>query len=144
MAHAETEITVPRSAPAVYEFLTDLENVPRWIPAVQHVELEKGVAGEPGAEYTATVAAGGGSRSGRLRLESVDPPREMSMRITASPLRIDGRISVADLGDTARVSVVLDAPTGGLLRLMDGVIEQALRDALAQLPRLADAIPPGP
>jgi hypothetical protein len=49
-------------------------------------------------------------------------------------------VRVDDEGENSRVTVVLDAPTHGLLRLMDGPLQQALRDALAQLPDLARAI----
>jgi hypothetical protein len=49
-------------------------------------------------------------------------------------------VRVDDEGESSRVTVVLDAPTHGLLRLMDGPLQQALQDALAQLPGLAPAI----
>ena len=141
MAHAETHITVPRSGPAVYAFLADLDNMPTWIPAVQQLELVRGTAGTVGAEYDATVAVGGATRSGRLEIVSLDPPAGMHARIAASPLHIDATVAVEDLGDRAELTVVLDAPTTGLLRLMDGPITQALRETLDQLPLIAESIP---
>ncbi len=143
MAHAEKSITVPRSGPAVYAFLADLDNVAAWIPAIQRLEPVAGTAGEVGAEYTATVAVGGATREGRLTVVRLDPPTGIGVRIAASPIRIDGTVAIHDLGDSAQATVVLDAPTSGLLRLADGPIAQALRDALEQLPRITDAIPPG-
>jgi carbon monoxide dehydrogenase subunit G len=141
MAHAENRVTVPRPASAVYAFLADIDNVPAWIPAVQHLELVRGPAGEVGAEYAATVAVGGATRQGRLTVVSLDPPTGMVVRIAATPIRIDGTVTIDDLGDRSALSVALDAPTSGLLRLMDGAIEQALRGVLDELPRIASAIP---
>jgi carbon monoxide dehydrogenase subunit G len=141
MAHAETTITVPRSGPAVYAFLADVGNMPTWIPAVQHLDLVRGTAGTVGAEYDAAVAVGGGTRSGRLEIVRLDPPTGMHARIAASPLRIDATIAIVDRGGSADLTVVLDAPTTGLLRLMDGPVTQALRDTLDQLPLIAEAIP---
>jgi len=141
MAHAETQITVPRPGPAVYAFLADVDNMPTWIPAIRHLDLVHGAAGTVGAEYDATVAVGGATRSGRLEIVRLDPPTGMHARIAASPLHIDATVAVKDLGDTAEVRVVLDAPTTGLLRLMDGTIAQALRETLDQLPHIAEAIP---
>jgi carbon monoxide dehydrogenase subunit G len=141
MAHAETQITVPRSGPAVYAFLADLDNMPTWIPAIQHLELVHGTAGTVGAEYAATVAVAGATREGRLEIVELDPPTGMRARIAASPLRIVATVAIEDLGDGADLTVVLDAPTPGLLRLMDGPITQALRETLDQLPLIADAIP---
>jgi carbon monoxide dehydrogenase subunit G len=141
MAHAENQIIVPRLGPAVFAFLTDLDHISTWIPAVQKVELVSGTAGQPGADYSASVAVGGSTRKGRLQIVSIDPPNGMVVRIAAPPLRIDGSVTVEDRGDSSELSVVLDAPTGGLLRLMDGQIQTALHDALTQLPLIVDAIP---
>jgi carbon monoxide dehydrogenase subunit G len=141
MAHAETQITVPRSGPAVYAFLADLDNMPTWIPAIRHLDLVHGAAGTVGAEYDATVAIAGGTRSGRLEIVRLDPPSGMRARIAASPLRIDATVAIEDLGGSSELTVVLDAPTTGLLRLMDGAVTQALRETLDQLPLIAEAIP---
>lgn len=141
MAHAERRITVPRSRAAVYAFLADVENMPEWIPAVQHLELVRGTAGTVGAEYDATVAVGGATRSGRLTIEHLDPPSGMRARISAAPLRIDAIVTIAERAGGSDVAVALDAPTGGLLRLMEGPIAQVLDGTLDQLPRIVDAIP---
>jgi carbon monoxide dehydrogenase subunit G len=140
MAYAENRITVPRPAPAVYAFLTDLDHISAWIPAVRRLELVSGTAGAVGAEYEATVEVGGSVRSGLLTIVRVDPPTGMAMRIAATPVRMTATVRVDDEGDGSRVTVVLDAPTHGLLRLLDGPLQQALQDALAQLPGLARAI----
>ena len=141
MAHAEKRITVPRPGPEVFAFLSDIANMPTWIPAVQRLDLVSGTAGAAGAEYTAAVDVGGSIRSGRLTIVRLDPPTGIGIRISASPIRIEGTVAIDDHGDASDVTVVLDAPTGGLLRLMDGQIAQALDGALEELPRLADAMP---
>lgn len=141
MAHAETAVVVPRPVPVVYAFLADPGNLRSWIPAIQRLTLVSGPAGRVGAEYAATVAAGGATREGRITIVRLDPPSGMEVRITAAPLRVDGRVTVEELGDGARLTVALHAPTRGLLRLMDGPIEQALRDSLDGLPLIADALP---
>jgi carbon monoxide dehydrogenase subunit G len=140
MAHAENRITVPRPGPAVYAFLTDLDHISAWIPAVRRVDLLSGTAGAVGSEYEAAVDVGGSLRTGRLTIARVDPPTGMTLRIAATPIRMTATVRVDDEGESSRVTVVLDAPTHGLLRLMDGPLQQALRDALAQLPDLARAI----
>jgi carbon monoxide dehydrogenase subunit G len=144
MAHAENHVTVPRSGPEVYAFLTDLDNVASWIPAIQRLALVRGTPGTVGAEYEATVDVGGATRGGRLSIVALDPPRGMTVRIAAFPLRIDGTVTIDDRGDSSVVTVVLDAPTGGLLRLMEPQIQEALTDTLRRLPRLADAVSTGP
>ena len=141
MAHAEKRITAPRSGPEVFAFLSDVANMPAWIPAVQRLDLVNGAAGTVGAEYAVAVDIGGSTRSGRLTIVRLDPPRGIGIRISASPIRIEGTVAIDDHGDRSDVTVALDAPTGGLLRLMDGQIAQALDGALEELPRLADAVP---
>src|SRR5689334_11761393 len=128
MAHAEKQITVPRPGSAVYAYLADLDNMPSWIPAIRRLDLVHGTAGTAGAEYDAAVAVGGATREGRLEIVSLDPPTGMRARILATPLRIDAVVTIADHGDSSDLRVELDAPTGGLLRLMDGPITQALRE----------------
>jgi carbon monoxide dehydrogenase subunit G len=140
MAYAENRITVPRPGPAVYAFLTDLDHISAWIPAVRRVDLLSGAPGEVGSEYEVAVDVGGGVRSGRLAIARIDPPTGMTLRIAAAPIRMTATVRVDDEGESSRVAVVLDAPTHGLLRLMDGPLQQALQDALAQLPGLAPAI----
>lgn len=141
MPRAEKQITVPRPGPAVWAFLADIGHVSTWIPAVRSVEHVSGTPGTVGAEYEARVDVGGATRSGRLTITRLDPPIGMAIRVAAAPLHIDGTVTIDDRGDHSLVAVVLDAPTGGLLRLLDGPIRQALDDTLAELPRLADAVP---
>lgn len=143
MAHAEKRIVVPRPVPAVFAFLSDVANVPRWIPAVRRLDLASGVAGAVGAEYAAVVEVGGATRTGRLRVVRLDPPTGMAVRISASPIRVDATVAIDGRGDGSEVAVALDAPTGGLLRLMDDQLTRALHSALEELPRLADAMPAG-
>jgi carbon monoxide dehydrogenase subunit G len=140
MAHAENRITVPRSGSETWAFLTDLDHLPAWIPAVRHVELLGGTAGEVGADYLARVEVAGQEREGRLMLTRVDAPSLLAMRISASPLTLETRVTVDDHGDSATVTVALDAPTSGLMRLMDGQIQRALQESLDELPRLRDAL----
>ncbi|MGN6324758.1 SRPBCC family protein [Pseudolysinimonas sp.] len=143
MAHVEKQISVPRSGAAVYAYLADLDNMPTWIPAIRRLDLVHGTAGAVGAEYDAAVAVGGTTREGRLEIVSLDPPSGMRARIHATPLRIDAVVSIEDHGEDSELSVALDAPTGGLLRLMEGPITQALRETLDRLPQIAASIPEG-
>jgi uncharacterized protein YndB with AHSA1/START domain len=140
MARAENQVRIPRPADAVWATLVDVAAMPRWLPAVRRVELVDGPAGEPGARYAATVDVDGREHGGMLRIVEVEAPRLLRVEITAAPLRIEARIAVRAADGATDVVVTLDAPTPGLLALAAGRIRRALEDALAELPRLADAV----
>jgi carbon monoxide dehydrogenase subunit G len=140
MARAENQVRIPRPVDAVWATLVDVTAMPRWLPAVRRVEPVDGPAGEPGARYAATVDVDGREYGGMLRIAEVDAPRLLRVEIAAAPLRIDARIELRADGDATLVVVALDAPTPGLLALAAGRIRQALEGALAELPRLADAV----
>jgi uncharacterized protein YndB with AHSA1/START domain len=144
MVSAQNEVRIPSPVDAVWATLADVAAMPRWLPAARRVELVEGDAGEPGARYAAAVDVDGREYGGALRIAEVDPPRLLRVEIAAAPLHIDARIALvpqagAD-GDATNVVVTLDAPTPGLLALAGGRIRAALEGALAELPRLADAV----
>lgn len=140
MASAQNRVRIPKPVDAVWAALVDVGSMHRWLPAVRRVELIEGRDGEPGARYAATVEVDGRALGGVLRIVEVDAPRLLHVEIAAAPLRIHARIILTPDGEATEVVATLDAATPGLLGLAAGRIRGALDDALAELPRLADAV----
>lgn len=140
MASAENRVRIPKPVDDVWAALVDVRSMHRWLPAVRRVELVDGRDGQPGARYDATVEVDRRSLGGTLRIVDVDAPRLLHVEIAAAPLRIHSRITLTPDGDGTEVLAVLEAATPGLLALAAGRIRRALEDALAELPRLADAV----
>ena len=73
MAQFRAETVIARPVDAVFWYVADLENMPRWLPGAS-VEQVSGAASERGAEYVQRMPGLGGAAVYRLTVERLEAP----------------------------------------------------------------------
>jgi len=148
MIKIEDAVEVEASAADAFAFVTRIEGYPAWLPGVVRAEPL-----EPGTGDAATLRQGSGFRlvasgPGGVeivslgRVESLDPPRTISIDASSGFFGLTATCTVEPLGETrSRIGVRAEVEPRGLARLAAGRIEQELRAAVPEtLRRLREAV----
>jgi carbon monoxide dehydrogenase subunit G len=128
-------IDIARPPQAVFAFVTDLDNLPRWQPTVRHVEWKPPL--EQGSTFEETREMLGRRATSRLEVTALDPPREFSIRVVEGPVSLTVRHLVEPASDGTRLTLDAAGEAGGFLRLAAPIAERAAaRQAGQDLERL--------
>ena len=136
MPAATRSITINRPVDAVFAFVADGTNGPKWRSGVLDVAL---VAGRgTGARYSQGVKGPGGRRiAADYEVTADEPNRRITFRATAGPVRPTGEFRFEDLGGETRLTFSLEEELGGWKRLLMGrAVQQTMDAEMAALDRL--------
>lgn len=107
---------------AAFAVVSDPEQDPLWRESVKWVELSSGEARTVGASYAAHVEAMGRQIRADVRLDSLDPPRQVGYSLTM-PVRASAMYTVEAEGIGARVTFELKiASSGGMAAMRERVV----------------------
>ena len=137
MAHAEGTTTIDRPANVVFDFLSDGMNNRLWRPAVIDIERVPGKTPGAGATYKQGLKGPGGRRiDGDYEITESQPNKLIKFAVIAGPARPTGTYLLEPAGAGTKVTFVLDYPTKGLARLMDGMITKTMEAEVGTLSNL--------
>jgi uncharacterized protein YndB with AHSA1/START domain len=128
MPAADRTITIASPVSAVFAFVADGLNAPRWRTGVLDVELVSGSG--VGAVYRQGVKGPGGRRiPADYEVTAYEPDRRIAFRAIAGPVRPTGELSLTESADGTAVSFSLHADLSGWKRLLMGRAVQSTMDA---------------
>ncbi len=134
MAHAEKTVVIKKSPEAVYDFLADGMNNPKWRDAVISIELASGAAGMQGAVYKQMLKGPGGRAiAGDYRITEANPSKKLSFVVIAGPARPVGHYTLEPTDGGTKATFVLDFQPKGLFKLMNGVVTKTMQSEVANL-----------
>lgn len=81
----ETGVRIGRPIEAVFDYVSDPANFPRWNSAVQAVRPTSGVEGDVGSTYSLERELPSGSAENGLEIVACERPREFAIRTTSGP-----------------------------------------------------------
>jgi carbon monoxide dehydrogenase subunit G len=132
-------IEIARLPEEVFAFLADLENVPRWQPTVCDVRWDGEL--REGSQFEETRELLGRRARSRLEVVTLDPPRELSIRVVEEPVPLTVRHRLEPADDGTRLTLEAEGEAGGLMRLAAPIAERAAaRQATRDLERLEPLI----
>jgi uncharacterized membrane protein len=140
MPAAERTITIDRPVSAVFDYVADGANAPRWRSGVLDVELASGAG--LGAIYRQGVRGPGGRRiAADYEVTAFEPGDLIAFQAIAGPVRPDGSFRFASAGEGTRLTFALHAEVGGLKGLLMGRAVQSTMDGeMAALDRLREIL----
>jgi uncharacterized protein YndB with AHSA1/START domain len=141
---ASNETTIDRDPQAVFEFLADAENDPKWRSGVLEIERTSGEGA--GTRYRQVVGGPGGRRiPADIEITEYEPPRRISFRTTSGPVRPTGTYELASVDGGTRVRFTLAAKLGGLKVLMAPMVRRTMASEVGNLEALKRVLeaPPG-
>ncbi len=149
MAHAQAAVNVYRSAQEVFDFLADGTNNPKWHPGILNVQkVTDGDVGV-GTRFAQTIQGKGRfSRPVRADYEITvfEPGQILGFKLTAGPLRAEGRYMIGSDEGTTTVQFDLQLPPITLFqKFKDKSMQKALEQdvlSIRNLPQLLGGTPP--
>ena len=140
MAQSESSVEVPRSAAEVFAFLADGTNNSKWRSGVQGIKHLRGVG--LGAEYEQQIVGPGGrTMQANYRVVAWEEPTRLEFEVTAGPARPRGAFTiVATSPASCRVTFEITLQVQGVMKMVQGMIEQQVRAEAAAIQNLPRAM----
>lgn len=128
MVDVKVRGTVGAPPTAVFGFLADLENWPRWQSDMQSTTLIEGQPGQVGSRYRYVSKAMGQTFDSTVTVVRVDPPLEVAFEGEwAGMIRPSGRYFVEPAPGGSRVTLNPHPEARGIGRLMAPLIALMIR-----------------
>src|SRR5260370_30049836 len=137
MAHAEQSITINRPVNVVYDFVLDGTKKSLWRPAVIDIQPTSGKPTGVGAVYKQGLKGPGGRRiDGDYEIVECKPDEWIKFQVVAGPARPTGSYKFESLGNSTRVTFMLDFKPKGFGMLMEPMINSTMKSEVATLSNL--------
>ena len=136
MAHAEGNITIDRPVKVVFDFLLDGMNNPLWRPSVVDIQRVPGKPAGVGAVFKQGLKGPGGRIDGDYEITELKPNELLQFQVIAGPARPTGTYKFESVGDSTRLTFILDYQPKGLAKLMDSIIAKTMQSEVALLANL--------
>jgi carbon monoxide dehydrogenase subunit G len=134
----EREIDVARSASEVFERLIDIEQLPRWQPAVSEAALESPPPIAVGSRIRIVANVAGQRTVATGTISELDQPTRIGLVAKAGSADVAGSVGITPTGaDACRVRVATTIKLGGMLRFVEGVARSRIE---AEAPSAAAAV----
>ena len=143
MAIVKESVIIKRPAEQVYNFVTDLKNLPRWEPAI--LEVEQTSAGEMGVgtTYRGINKMMGMKMKWTATVSECEPNKKWGETIISGSSRIDEHLDFDAVDGSTRFTLAYDMKAGGILKLLSPMITSTMRkqvkDNLGNLKRILEA-----
>jgi carbon monoxide dehydrogenase subunit G len=123
-------IVIERSPHEVFEFVSDLENVPKWNYAI--VETRRTSEGPVGVGSTYRQVRSVPARSEEsLQVTEFEPDRRFSVRGGLGPFEATLTYELEDVGGMTRLTNSADLESRGLMKLTAPIASGRIREAVA-------------
>jgi uncharacterized membrane protein len=126
VARAQHTVVVGRPTDEVFEFLTDLSNVPSWQSGSIDVQEPEGSLGV-GTTYVQVLKFLGRRIETTLEVTEFEPGRRFALKTLSGPVPFEVRhtLEPADGDGATRLRVELEGEPGGFLKLADALVERS-------------------
>lgn len=136
MITAEATVTIDRPIDAVYDFLADATNDPRWCPPVEDCR-RIGSSGDATSRYEATVKPGPKRMTNTFEVSTRDRPQRIRWEGSNDMADFDGHYQLEATPHGTRVKMVSNLDVRGPMRLLTPVMSvMSRRNAREQFDRL--------
>ncbi|TMK75502.1 MAG: hypothetical protein E6G45_13580 [Actinobacteria bacterium] len=146
MPRAEHTTTIDRPPLAVFEFLANAENDPKWRSGVQDISRVSGTGGV-GTRYRQGMKGPMGRRiPADIEITEHKPNELIGFRALEGPVHPRGRYELAPADGGTRVRFALEAEVKGVKKLMSPMVQKAMNRevaALDNLKRILEQAPSG-
>ena len=127
MARIEHEVTINRPAAEVFEYMTRLEELPRWQESCHEVQLQgQGPVGV-GTQWTEKRTVMGRESEVEMEVVEYEPNRRFAVRSRSGPVGLSIEHDLEPAGDGTRVRVVGEAQLGRLSKLAGPMVKRQAR-----------------
>jgi len=139
---ASHSVTINRSASALFAFVADGENAPRWRSGVLDIQRVSGHG--VGAVYRQGVRGPAGRRiTADYEVTAYQPDRLMAFKTIAGPVRPTGEFRLQEAGGVTTLTLLLQADLAGVKRLfMSGMVQKTVDAEVAAIDNVKRLLEP--
>lgn len=138
MIRLDREIDVARPASEVFERLTQIENLPRWQPAIVEAALTSPGPMAVGSTVRIVAVAGGQRTEAIGTVTEFSRPELIALNASAGPADVAARVVISPLTPTScRLALGTTIKLGGMLRFVEGMARSRIE---AEAPAAAAAV----
>ena len=142
--HVETTVEIARPAAAVFEFIADVGNNPRFQSGMRSCAWTSAPPTGVGSTYDQVAAFLGRAIVSKFVVDEYEPGRRIRFRAASGPLGIVERRTVTPLADDrSAVEVVLDGDPGGMFRragpLLQPIVSRSVKADYRRLKAVLEA-----
>jgi carbon monoxide dehydrogenase subunit G len=127
----------------VFQVLTDIDNAPKWMPAIQKTEWVTGKSVAFGSAWRETRLAGKRTMVAVIHVVGFEPDRKLDLRVEAGMFEMDIGFRLSAAGKGTRVDYSCSGRGKGLMALMTGsimkMVEKQDDDLLRRFKAYAEA-----
>jgi uncharacterized protein YndB with AHSA1/START domain len=105
---ATASITIDHSIGDVFTYLTNVENMPRWVTGVRAARMSSDRMGA-GARYVLDYIRGWRSSEVEIEVTEYDPPTSFGFRASRGPFPFEGRTELKALDEATEVTNIIEA-----------------------------------
>lgn len=127
MIRFETGVLIDRPVRAVFAFLADPLNLPRWQDTVPEIHPKSGAALGKGSTYTVVGEMLGRRIEGTMEVAEFEFDSRFAYRMTSGPIKVQGDFSFSPAGSSTRLSLSAQGEPGGLFKLAEGLMTKQMR-----------------
>ena len=107
---AMASISIDRPVDEVFDFVTNVENMPRWVSGVSGARLMSQAMGK-GARYVIDYVTGWRSNEVEIEVTDFERPRVFASKASRGPFDYEGRMELAgDESSTSITNIIEDDP----------------------------------
>lgn len=117
MAGFTRQLTIDAPPSRVFAVLTDLDQAPQWMPAIQRTKWVEGTAVAPGARWTEWRTAGKRTMKAELAVAAFDANRRLDLRVKAPMFAMVLAFTLAPAGKGTQVDYRCEGGGRGLMAL---------------------------
>jgi uncharacterized protein YndB with AHSA1/START domain len=139
----ETSVRIERPVEAVFDYVSEPVNFPRWNSAVQSVRETSAGADGVGATYLMERELPGGRAENALEVVEVNSPTLFVIRTTSGPTPFTYRYVLADEDGATLLELAAEVELGGLAGALGPLASRAVKRGVdsnfADLKRILEA-----
>lgn len=131
MRSVERRGEIGASAEAIFAFLADIENLPRWQPGVSAARAMTDGPLRIGSVARVTTRVMGQDVEADVTVRELDAPHRLAFDSEVSSVRVAADVDIAAMGpDRSDVRLGLDVSASGFTKFMEPVIANAAESEL--------------
>jgi carbon monoxide dehydrogenase subunit G len=129
----ELKASIPATPDQVFSVLSDLNQAPQWMPAVQKIERLDDRPFGVGTAWRETRTAGKRTMESTIRVVTCEPGSKLALRVESDAMEGDLQFLLTPTGPGTEVHYSAAMKGRGFMRLMTGTINRLMAQEDADL-----------
>jgi uncharacterized membrane protein len=130
MIHFDFGILIDRPVADVFQFIANLDNLPRWQNIVKEIKPDDQKPMAVGKTYRVAAEMMGRKLDGLLTIEVHQPDSQFGYKMDAGPSVIHALITFKTVGTGTRLSLAGQAEPAGVLKILEGAMQAQMKSQM--------------